>query len=567
MTQGGVPVSNLEVTSDSREPAMDSDRKKLMAVRAFALIVLGALIARLLWIGDDALITLRTALNLAHGWGAGFNVTEAVQSYTHPLWFLAWTALGKVTGEWILTILALSFVLSIVAAAMVLWSARSIWLVVLSASSLALSNAFMEWTSSGLENPLAWVTVGGFTLLALRYANFQCSSLGFKQGLALGALLAATLLTRLDLLLILFPITVYLIWKFRSRLSFIAAGVIAAAMPMVIWFIWSWSTYKSILPNTFLAKQNLNIPKLEIAVQGFRYFWVSIDFDPVTAIVIIGSLLVLLIWGSAAYRLTACGVIIYLTYVFYIGGDFMAGRFISVPFFVLVLLLVKHLSTFSNQPFRKIERSEMSIAITIASILSVCTFVAVLGAAGRSPISLTAPSEHRWENSAMGHIYDTRGKFMTLGKGFGQLLMSLWEKTTVPPFLDTTTEALEPLRDVRSAANNWPDRDPNLMIRPTWPDADGQVTLLPSAVGTRCGLIGEAAILTGPTVHWVDGCALTDRFIASIPYESSNFQWLVGHYWRQLPEGYLEAVAKNDPSLISDPQMAAELEQLWRLIR
>ena len=63
----------MEATSDSREPAMDSDRKKLIAVRAFSLIVLGALIARLLWISDDALITLRTALNLAHGWGAGFS--------------------------------------------------------------------------------------------------------------------------------------------------------------------------------------------------------------------------------------------------------------------------------------------------------------------------------------------------------------------------------------------------------------------------------------------------------------------------------------------------------------
>jgi hypothetical protein len=40
---------------------------------------------RTAWISDDAAITLRTVLNVTHGFGLTFNIAERVQTYTHPL--------------------------------------------------------------------------------------------------------------------------------------------------------------------------------------------------------------------------------------------------------------------------------------------------------------------------------------------------------------------------------------------------------------------------------------------------------------------------------------------------
>ena len=77
------------------------DKKTLILVRFLAIVAVLVVGFRLAWISDDALITLRTALNITHGWGPGFNATESVQAYTHPLWFLLWVAIGVFTGQWV----------------------------------------------------------------------------------------------------------------------------------------------------------------------------------------------------------------------------------------------------------------------------------------------------------------------------------------------------------------------------------------------------------------------------------------------------------------------------------
>jgi arabinofuranosyltransferase len=55
------------------------------------LLILGMALTELFlsaWLSDDALITVRSVLNLISGYGPSFNLDERVQSFTHPLWFL-----------------------------------------------------------------------------------------------------------------------------------------------------------------------------------------------------------------------------------------------------------------------------------------------------------------------------------------------------------------------------------------------------------------------------------------------------------------------------------------------
>ncbi len=39
------------------------------------------------WLHEDAFITYRSVDNLINGYGPTWNITERVQTYTHPLWF------------------------------------------------------------------------------------------------------------------------------------------------------------------------------------------------------------------------------------------------------------------------------------------------------------------------------------------------------------------------------------------------------------------------------------------------------------------------------------------------
>jgi hypothetical protein len=548
-------------------PAPKRLRLGLTLARFFALIGLLFLMLRLAWVGDDALITLRAALNSSHGWGAGFNVTESVQAYTHPLWFVLWSVIGSISGEWILTIVLVGLVLSLISALLILMTVKSVPAVLGVATLLAFSNAFMEYTTSGLENPMGWVFLGILTLGLSRSCHSQ-STAGIRDGVLLGLALAGLMLTRLDLILLIFAMLIFTLWTQRRNLRFLLTGFLATTLPILFWFSWSWANYHSFLPNTFYAKQNLDIPAQEVMVQGIRYLWVSTEFDPVTsAVIIIGSTALFLI-GTTFFRAGAIGVLLYLTYVIYIGGDFMAGRFLAAPFYLTVLLVALLVTSNSSRGWIRPtgiqgNRNNM-LAVGLVSI-------AVLGAlfvGGRAPISVLLPTEPRWLDQDQANVYDTRSKFMTLEKGVGQWLMSLGEPLQQPTFSSVTdVNSVAPLRDIRAAANAWPDLDSDLMRKAKWPSRDGSFPLLPAEVGITCGLLGSQSILTGPTIHWIDTCALSDRFLAGIPYESNSFQWLVGHYVRDLPQGYAAAVLEGDASLVTDPSEKERLIKLWEQIR
>lgn len=80
---------------------------------AFGLVIVAFTLIRVGWVADDALITLRHALNAANGLGFGFNVSENVQGYTHPLWFLLWLLIGGLSNHWIVAIVGLSLFLTL----------------------------------------------------------------------------------------------------------------------------------------------------------------------------------------------------------------------------------------------------------------------------------------------------------------------------------------------------------------------------------------------------------------------------------------------------------------------
>src|SRR5262245_8845284 len=106
---------------------------------------------------------MRTDDNFCNGYVLRWNVDERVQLFTHPLWLFVASPFYALTREAYFTLLALSFGVSI--AAVWIYAER----IALSRSTAAagvlvliFSKAFMDYSTSGLENPLTHVLVALF---------------------------------------------------------------------------------------------------------------------------------------------------------------------------------------------------------------------------------------------------------------------------------------------------------------------------------------------------------------------------------------------------------------------
>ena len=521
----------------------------LFRVLTVALVAIVAI--RVAWVSDDALITLRTALNITHGWGPGFNATEAVQAYTHPLWFLLWVFIGTATNQWILGILGLSVLLVIIATSMLVRQVRTLSRLVIVAAFLLLSNAFIDFTSSGLENPLAYAGIAALIALSLRAWN--AVGIPWWSPMLIGLTAAAIFLTRMDLLaLIAVPMAV-LAWNQRHSVRTLVIGAVTFIAPLVVWFTWTYLTYASLLPNTFAAKTNAEIPRSEFIIQGFRYLWVSFENDPITLIGLAVGIAIGIVAGPLMLRGWAIGALTYVLYVVWIGGDFMGGRFLAVPFFVAVFILAASPIRVAESEGKEQPLVPLAAAFVTAAVLLGATYVA-----GVQTTSLANPQAPRWEvdQNFNAGVADARGSSVADGDSLKGMVDNLSLAFVDPDFvpIGDGTGLGRPLRNLDKSAANWPTND-------------GFFTN-PSEVGVFCGYLGNIGIATGPTSHLIDNCALTDRFLAERPFiPAEPFAWKPGHFHRAIPEGYEEAVATGDPRRMKDTADAFELGQLWGQIR
>lgn len=520
----------------------------VLLVRLVILTLLGALMLRIAWMSDDSLITLRTVLNITHNWGPGYNATEVVQAYTHPLWFLVWVAMGAFTNQWVVGLMLLSVALSLSAVAVVLWRTTSVARLVVMAALLAFSNAFMDFTSGGLENPLSYLGVSLLLVLTLR-SRWNPLVAGL-----VGLTAAAVVLTRFDLALLILPALVVLAWRRRRQWQLLLGGAGGFVLPLVVWLLWSKLTYDAWLPNTFEAKRNVNIPATELIVQGVRYLWVSFEHDPVSLIALSVGVVASLLFGPVMLRAWSAGVFIYLGYVVWIGGDFMAGRFIAVPVLVSIMLLALVSSGDRTDRLHKsIDPARVGAAIGVTMLLLIGSWIT-----GAGPGALTTVQGPRWEvdqnlNAGVG---DARGTStaggMTLRQWANNLSLAYVNPDIVP--IGDGTGLARTMREIDKAAQNWP--------------TSGGDFIYPSEVGEFCGFLGNIGIATGPITHLIDNCALTDRFLAGQPFGPTEpFAWKAGHFHRAVPEGYVEAIMTNDPSKLTDMGLQFELRELWSRIR
>jgi arabinofuranosyltransferase len=90
---------------------------------------------------------------------------------------------------------------------------------------------------------------------------------------------------------------------------------------------------------------------------------------------------------------------------------------------------------------------------------------------------------------------------------------------------------------------------PNLHKQEAWPYQthdyykDGVAKQASGKRAHLTPLVGLAGYAAGPTVHLIDHAALTDPFLAQIPFRwKPEHHWRIGHFYRDVPDGYLQSV-------------------------
>ncbi|HWX25090.1 MAG TPA: hypothetical protein VN083_08625, partial [Vicinamibacteria bacterium] len=264
------------------------------------------------------------------GFGLRWNVSERVQVFTHPLWMLLVSAAYALTRDVYYTSLALSIALSFATAVLLARGiAVSEALQLFGVGLLALSKAFVDYSTSGLENPLTH-----FLLALFAWALFRGKS--FRMLASIAGLLA---LNRMDSLLLVLP--ALLVCGLRQPLGRAVKDVLAGFLPFLLWIVFSVVYYGFPFPNTAYAKLSTGIPASDLVAQGLLYLLNSLAMDPVTLFVILLGLVVPVALRVPWARSFGVGILLFLVYTVRIGGDFMSGRFLTGAFLLSVVLLTR----------------------------------------------------------------------------------------------------------------------------------------------------------------------------------------------------------------------------------
>lgn len=477
------------------------NRKNYTLVLVGVWVFFTILFLRTAWLCDDAYITFRTVDNAVNGYGLRWNINERVQAYTHPLWLFLHIPFYFLTKEMFLTPIFISFAISMVTIiALTLFIAQNTSQILIIASILGFSRAFVDFSSSGLENPMSHLLLVLFISLFLM-KKFTLTNLFFLSFISCFATL-----NRQDCLLIYLPALIYTWWHTENKIKglfILCAGFI----PLLLWQIFSIVYYGFPFPNTAYAKLGAGIPRIDLIVQGIRYYLWTWNRDNITSIVIFLGLINALFQKKKIIQPLALGVLLYCFYILWIGGDFMGGRYFTVPLLTATIIIIQN---------SQLSKKQFAIPITFAFIL----------------ISLTRPDVPIFT----GADYSKGGFFTKDGITTERKYYYEW-----------------------SSLLNWKKGKP--MPSFSWAEHGRENRKKNTQMTKLRGCVGFYGFFSGPLVHIVDFHGLGDPLLSHLP-SLYHPKIAIGHFLRYVPEGYMETAGSNE-NKIQD----ADLAQFYDYIR
>ncbi len=124
------------------------------------------------WLHDDAYITFRIADNFVNGYGLTWNVSERVETFTNPLWMFLVSLFYFFTNEIYYTSIILTIIISVLVVLIFAFKiSKTVLGAILGIGIFIFSKPFMEYSTSGLENPLTHLIIVVFLLVYIKSRN------------------------------------------------------------------------------------------------------------------------------------------------------------------------------------------------------------------------------------------------------------------------------------------------------------------------------------------------------------------------------------------------------------
>ena len=488
-------------------------------VLPLATIALMALyILRMSWVAEDAYITFRVIDNFLHGYGLRWNVYERVQAYTHPLWMLLQIPLAAAFAN----LFYANILLSVSCTVGALWLVyKSVQRPVVSVMlcfllPLCLSRAFIDYSASGLENPLGFLLFAAFGHVLLNYRQHE------KFWLYISLSVALAVFNRLDACLYYIPALLYLLKNRPQPIRW--KQIFQGSAPIVGWLVFSLLYYGFIFPNTKYAKLHTDIGWQAYLSDGVEYFKYFALMDMQSFLLMLMGVCMMLpiarrfISTPAGLewlpRALGLGLLLYSTYIILVGGDYMAGRFWANPVFIGAWMLL----VFCPLHVRAEVWTGFALLLIVVTIIS----------------RFFLDTHFNCEK-----CFSLEGKIIE----------------AVPTFSDNRLVArLSPLRIRREGEYSFGERGKQLAE---------QASAEPDKIW-RLNLIGMTGYYGGPKAKVIDTLGLADPLLARLPaiHEEVLF---IGHYHRVIPDGYTNFLRTGSASAM-DPDLAGYYTPLHLIV-
>ena len=468
----------------------DLDKWRFFSTIGFCLIVIA-----LAWQSDDAYHGYVMSRHLAEGQGLVYNIGERSTASTCPLFTLVIALAYFVTREMYFTSLAVCTLLSVAAYVILVYKlCRTKEQVVISFITLSGSQAFISYTTSGLENSLLFFLSALFLLTLRNKERFDGKSM-----LILALLISLLAMARMDSVLIFVPVIVWIYLFKRENVSFIKAVSIGilGLLPFILWELFTCFYFGFPFPNPAYVKLGTAIAMKEYIKRGILYT-VYTGLDDIVVIVIpAAAVLFSLFSRKLKYILVSSGILIYVVYIIRIGGDFMMGRHFTNLFFVSVCLFMMMM----NDPATDAKKLPV-----IRNAFYITAFVSVIFAA---TFGRTVGSQYLSGHKFSSQISDEREYYFGTTGLYNNVLSLI--------------------------------RTGELCIPETW---NNDATDDLRSEGLNGGIIDNAAgilVYYNPDLYLNDTYALGDPFLSKLPAEY-NENWRVGHLKREVPHGYRASI-------------------------
>ncbi len=470
-------------------------------------VLFGITLVRTAWLTDDIFITFRTIDNFIHGYGLTWNRIERVQTFTHPLWLFVLTPFYFITHDPYYTTLFLNVVISLFTVYLIIFrifgcTAKSVFAL----SAILSSKAFIEYSTSGMENSLSH-------LLICYFFWFTYGKNDQKINVSYIVLITSLLLlTRMDLLLLILPRLLPILYQSVKNKKFIT--ILLYSSPFWIWKLFSILYYGFLFPNTYYAKTFSGLPIHELMITGFLYHLLLVFFDPFTILVIVVGILSSIRNKNQRF-LYAVGISIYILYTILIGGDWMMGRFSSAPFLLALFLLIENFPVVRFYPFTA---SAVAVAIGLIAPNPILY----------DQIPLQQDSKNQTTMTIANGILDARAYYYNNYFGlFGKNRPSNFKRN--------------------HKSNELNDYKIPLQVE------------IQSTIGRYGFYVKETS-----EKYILDPLSLSDAFLSKLPMKPGP--WKTGHYARPIPAGYIETIQTGN-NRIQDEDLARYYNDIKLLIR